>query len=63
MAKADGVIDNSEIEGIRSYFKETYGDELDESLLAKASPMVREFIQTYTPDELILSACISLDVV
>jgi uncharacterized tellurite resistance protein B-like protein len=62
MAKADGVIDNSEIEGIRSYFKETYGDELDESLLAKASPMVREFIQTYTPDELILSACISLDV-
>jgi len=62
MAKADGVIDNSEIEGIRSYFKETYGKDLDESLLAKASPMVRENIQAYTPDELILSACISLDV-
>ena len=62
MAKADGVIDVSEIDGIRSYFKETYGKDLDETLLAKASPLVREYIQSYEPDELILSACLSLEV-
>ncbi|HMX34267.1 MAG TPA: TerB family tellurite resistance protein, partial [Leptospiraceae bacterium] len=62
MAKADGVIDSSEIDGIRNYFKETYVEHLDETLLAKASPLVREYIQNYEPDELILSACLTLNV-
>jgi uncharacterized tellurite resistance protein B-like protein len=61
MAKADGQISKTEIDGIREYFQEDFQEDFRDDLLAKASVLIKKHIQDYSTEELAVSAAFCMD--